>query len=96
MKERDIPKDSAPRREERRSRSTAPGAKSVKLRYGPYNVPGMMVNNSGGEFGMLADVPTIGIEKYVYCPTRLDTHKGPSLTVLGHARLAQSLDTLLG
>jgi hypothetical protein len=73
----DVPLYSAPRREDQKPRSTVRGAKSVKLRYGPYKVPNMNVNNGLGEFGMMADVPTLNLETYIHCHTRVDTPKSP-------------------
>jgi hypothetical protein len=56
---------SAPHREDVKARSSVPGARAVTLRYGPYTVPNTKVNNSLGEFGMMADVPRNDLQKYV-------------------------------
>jgi hypothetical protein len=45
------------------SRSKAPGAKTIKIRYGPYKVPNMMNKNMVGEKGSLFNLPDKEVEK---------------------------------
>ena len=46
------------------SRSRAAGAKTIKIRYGPYKVPNMMNKNMVGEKGSLFNLPDVNVEKY--------------------------------
>ena len=46
------------------SRSRAAGAKTIKIRYGPYKVPNMMNKNMVGEKGSLFNLPDANVEKY--------------------------------
>jgi hypothetical protein len=58
------PPGAAPRRSEFKSRlAFVPGAKGVKIRYGPYSVIDMMKFNSHGEPGMLDGYPDRNVEK---------------------------------
>jgi len=45
------------------SESTIPGAKRVKMRYGPYNVIGMTKQSVKGEAGALWNYPDVQVEK---------------------------------
>jgi hypothetical protein len=45
------------------SRSRAAGAKTIKIRYGPYKVPNMMNKNMVGEKGSLFNLPDVNVEK---------------------------------
>jgi hypothetical protein len=45
------------------SRTTTPGSKAVKIRYGPYIVPNMMTKNGLGEVGMLSNWPDEKVTK---------------------------------
>lgn len=53
----------APRRVELKSTQKIPGVKRVKLRYGPYKVPNMMIKSVMGEGGALWNCGDDKIEK---------------------------------
>lgn len=57
------PADAAPRRVIQESPSKIPGAKRVKIRSGPYKVPGMTTKSPSGHAGMLENYPDINVEK---------------------------------
>jgi hypothetical protein len=57
------PAGAAPRKVELPSRVKADGAKTIKLRYGPYVVPNMGVKNFLGEEGALWNFPDTVVEK---------------------------------
>ena len=65
-------------------RLTAPGSKTVKVRYGPYKVPGVNVKNKLGEYGTMG-LPSPNIEKYAY--SRIPSNVSITLLIafLGHA-----------
>jgi hypothetical protein len=46
-----------------KSRIANPGAETIKIRYGPYKVPGALKKNMLGQEGMLANYPHSNIEK---------------------------------
>jgi hypothetical protein len=66
------PKDAPVREVFPVSRSRAAGAKTIKIRYGPYRVPNMMNKNMVGEKGSLYNLPDVNVEKYAYL--RLTEH----------------------
>jgi hypothetical protein len=53
----------APKRAILPTRSSAAGAKTIKVRYGPYKVPNMMQKNFVGEEGSLYNYPDKEVEK---------------------------------
>jgi hypothetical protein len=57
------PPNAAPKRVVLKSRTTVPGAETVKLRYGPYKVPSSTKKNMLGEAGMLSNFPHTDMEK---------------------------------
>lgn len=57
------PAGAAPKRVVLQSRIDIAGAQTVKVRYGPFNVPGATKKNKFGQAGMLANWPARGLEK---------------------------------
>jgi hypothetical protein len=53
----------APKRVTLPPRSSAAGAKTIKIRYGPYMVPNMKLKNFVGEEGSLYNYPDKEVEK---------------------------------
>ncbi|TID14430.1 DNA repair and recombination protein [Venturia nashicola] len=52
-----------PRRQELKSETNVPGAKAVKIRYGPYKVPSAKVMMHNQRYGMLENYPELDFEK---------------------------------
>jgi hypothetical protein len=57
------PAGSAERRVVEKTRTDVPGAKTIKVRYGPYKVPSSKFKNMLGEMGMLSNFPHTDMEK---------------------------------
>ena len=51
-----------------RTRTDVPGAKTVKVRYGPYKVPNMTKKNILGDAGMLYNYPHVELDKSAQSP----------------------------
>lgn len=57
------PAGAAPAKVVTKSKTSTPGAQSIKLRYGPYKVPNMNSKNQMGEMGMLYNFPHTDLPK---------------------------------
>jgi hypothetical protein len=58
------------------------GTETIKVRYGPYKIPGVNTKNALGEGGTLFNYPEVKVQKSVYRSVGVEKW----LTIEGHAR----------